>query len=267
MKTLPSVSRDAKQICDRVMLSLATCYKEFKPGSTTKDFIREVMDMVMQKDNPSVIDPVEILAQFLSPEETAKGIDWVATQPVGPMLISAAFCARARVSLNRGLQELTWINTADAMFWCGAANSRNGINAHMFKTMTQARAEGEARAMSESAKSGAIARSDAWQPIREFVFQYARRPEIKWDSRSHAADVIAKATLKFREEQDAFADTKEESTIVMQKARDPGKHRKGVVKVVRLPQIKAKSFVRTVDGWLKTMPDAVRLFPSSKTPR
>ena len=251
-----------------VMLNLAACYAELKPGSSTKDFINEVMELVKAKDNSSVVDPVEIVTQFFSPEETAKGRDWVATQPSGPMLISATFCARARASLNRGFEELTWSNTADAMFWCGVASSRTRIDEIIFKTEREARAEGEAKAMAVNAKSGAVARSHAWQPIREFAFQYARRPGVSWESRSHAADVIAKATLNFCREQEALADAKsEEIRILMQSARDAGKPYQGETKVARLPQIKTKSFVRTVDGWLKEMPDSTRLFPAAKVPR
>jgi hypothetical protein len=254
--------RSSKQMCDLAMLNLAACHAELRPGSTTKDFLREVMDMVAKYDSPSVVEPMEIVMQFLGPELREKGVDWVAGQPFAPILVSAAYCARARANLRSGFDELAWSNTADAMFWCGVANSGKRIGSLIFEVETEARAEGEAQAVSENGKSGAAARNDAWQPIREFALQYARRPGMKWDSRSHAAEVVAKATLTFCDEQAALADAKEAEIKVEQRAaREAGKTYQGDRKVIRLPKIKPKSFVRTVDGWLKEMPDAAQLFP------
>ncbi|WP_198118792.1 hypothetical protein [Massilia rhizosphaerae] len=258
--------RGVKQMCDLAILNLATCHAELRPGSTTKDFLREVMDMVAKHDSPSVVDPIGIIMQFLGAELRAKGVDWVAAQPFGPILVSAAYCVRARANIKSGFNELAWSNMADAMFWCGVANTSKGVGALISEVQTEARAEGEAQAASENAKSGAAARSDAWQPIREFALRYARRPGMKWDSRSHAAEVIAKATMEFCNEQKALADAKAaEIKVEKQKAREAGKAYQGDDKVTRLPNIKPKSFGRTVDGWLKDMPDAVNLFPSSRT--
>lgn len=223
-KKVQAPERGVKQMCDLAMLNLAACHAALKPGSTTTDFLREVMDMVARYDSPSVVDPIEIIMQFLAPELRAKGVAWVAEQPFGPILVSAAYCVRARASLKDGFNELAWSNTADAMFWCGVANSSKGVGALISKVHTEARAEGEAQAVSENAKSGAAARSDAWQPIREFALRYVRRPGMKWDSRSHAAEVVAKATLEFCNGRKALADAKAaEIKFEKQKAREAGR--------------------------------------------
>ncbi|MCS0612588.1 hypothetical protein NX783_07510 [Massilia kyonggiensis] len=142
--------RDVKQMCDLAMLNLAACHAALRPGSTTKDFLREVMDMVAKYDSPSVVDPIGIIMQFLAPELRAKGVDWVAGQPFGPILVSAAYCVRARANLKSGFNELAWSNAADAMFWCGVANTSKGVGALTFKVQIEGYAEGEAQAVSRT---------------------------------------------------------------------------------------------------------------------
>lgn len=205
MKALQQPPFNAKQMCDLAMLNLAECYAEIKPGSTVKNFLKEVMDVVKQRDNPAVVDPVEIVMQFFSPEETAKGLDWVATQPSGAMLISAAYCARAILGLGRESNELTWSNTANAMFWCGVANSRKRIDSLIVKVEVGARAEGEAQAISKKAKKGAAARNQSYEPFRAFSRQYIIQQDKKWSSRTQAANAIV-AAIKRREEYAALAD-------------------------------------------------------------
>lgn len=256
--------RDVEQMCEYVLLSLAVCTAELRPGSKLKDFSRDVVYNVTEYDNSAVVDPLEIVMQFIPPELRAKGVDWVAQQAFAPIFISATYCVRAQTNSVEGCKDLAWANTADAMFWCGVASAGRGIS----KIAAKSRAEGEAKVLSETAKSGGTARSDGWQPLREFAFARARRSEMKWASRSHAAEVIAKATFEFREEKMALAASMEtEIKIAKQSAREAGMPYQGDVKVTRLPKIKLKSFVRTVDTWLKEMPDAASLFPSARTPK
>lgn len=256
---------NALQKCDSVVRILAGLYHELKPDATKDIFMREVMLMVRSLDSASITDPIEIIMQFLSPELRLKGRDWVATQSFGPIMVSAAYCSRALTNHSGGFEDQSWSNATDAMFWCGVALARTRSDEAIYLAAMDGEAQGVTKAMAETARSGAQARSDAWQPIREFALQYARRPNARWSSRAHAAKAVAEAALTFCKEQDALANVEEECIKTEKlKARLEGRLYHGKSSVTRLPKIKPKSFERTVDLWLKQMPDAAALFPAKQ---
>ncbi|MTW14187.1 hypothetical protein GM658_26580 [Pseudoduganella eburnea] len=174
----PRPVRDVKQMCDLAILNLAACHAELKPGATVHDFLREVMEMVAKYDCPSVVNPIEIVMQFLTPDLQEKGVDWVTAQPFGPILISAAHCNRALASLKSGLRDLAWANTADAMYWSGVANTGKGVDALIYKSMAVVRAEGEAQAMSENAKSGATV--ELHRKLTHHPHKFASESDPRW---------------------------------------------------------------------------------------
>lgn len=253
--------RGVKGTCDLAILNLAVCHSRLLPGSTTEDFLNRVMNVVAARDQYNVVDPIEIIMQFLPESERAKGPDWVASQPVGPILVSAAYCVRALSDLKSGYKDLAWANTADAMFWCGVANSSKGMDEVIAIMKIAARKEGAAEVMTEKGKTGAQARSEAYRPLRDFVFDYARRPGAKWVSRSHAAGVITPKALEFYREHNALVQAR---TKAKEEARADGRSIEHSEDVALLPKIREDGFQRTVDGWLKEMPDATQLFPSNK---
>lgn len=222
---------DSMLLCDLALHMLAACHVKLKPESSAEDFYQKIVRLVKNDDNPSIVNPVEIVMQFLSDDLRAKGVDWVAKFPAGPMLISVAYCVRAKASFEKRLTELAWSNTAQAMFWCSVANSFKRIDEIILVVEADAHAKGQAQAVSKIGKSGAVARSENMEPLREFVRNFARQSDMNWSSRNHAATAITRELGKFCEERCA---------------------RTGV-KVV-CPTL------RTVDKWLKEMPDAVSLF-------
>lgn len=223
------------QLCDLALHMLAACHVELRPGSTAEEFHLKTMALVKRYDDPSIVDPVEIVMQFVSDELRAKGAEWIATYPPGPMLISAAYCVRAQISFRGGFSELAWSNTAQAMFWCSVASASKRIDAIILEATKGARADGEAQANSNKGRLGAEKRSQAYEPLREIAREHVRRPDVKWSSRSHAVRAVMRELQRFCED-------------------------KVVVGEVHLaPPISA-----TVDKWLREMPDAASLFPSKK---
>lgn len=227
---------DVMPQCQLALRMLADCYIKLKPGSTNRDFFLEIVDWVEKYDSPSVDNPDEIVKQFLRPELDEKVLCWLAQQVVGPILISVAYCVRARRNYQLGFHEVAWSDTANAMYWCGVARTANGIDALMLKTRTEARAEGAAQAISNKGKSGAAKRSKGFEPLRERARQCALLPNKKWSSRTQAANVITKELLKYCEEQAVLAEVK---------MRPPA--------------------CRTVYEWLGEIPEATFLFPSKKS--
>ncbi|WP_209806030.1 hypothetical protein [Cupriavidus sp. AcVe19-6a] len=210
--------------------NLSNCYAGLKPGRQVIDFIPDVLNVVGGKDDPSVETPVEIIMQFVSEADKAKGPDWIARSPNGSLIISCAYCLRALGSMKSGDLNLAWSYMADARYWCGVAISGKGINEAREQTIMEA----SAKALATKAKSGAEARSKTYEPVRERVYQLARerKPGSGWRSRTHAVNAI-------RKEAHAFS-------------------------VESGPELKQESLSRTLDGWLAKMPDAAALFPSRK---
>lgn len=222
--------------CQVALSMLADCYIVLKPGSTTDDFCLEIVDWVKKYDNQSVVDPNEIIRQFLRPELDEDALSWLAQQVVGPILVSVAYCDRAIRNYELGFHDVAWSDTANAMYWCGMAITANGIDLLLLKTKAEALAEGAAHAISNKGKTGAAKRDEGFEPLRKHARQYALLPNKIWSSRTQAAMVIAEELRKYCEEQAALAEVK---------MRPPTQ--------------------RTVYEWLKEIPDATFLFSSKKS--
>lgn len=222
--------------CQIALSMLADCYIVLKPGSTTDDFLLEIVAWVKKYDNQSVVDPNEIIRQFLRPELDEDALSWLGQQLVGPILVSVAYCKRAMLNYQLGVHEVAWADTATAMFWCGMAVTANGIDLLMLKTKTEAYVDGAAQAISNKGKAGAAKRDEGFEPLRKHARQQALLPNKSWSSRTHAAQVIAIELQKFCEEQPALAEVK---------MRPPA--------------------WRTVYEWLREIPDATFPFSSKKS--
>lgn len=222
--------------CQIALRMLADCYMVLKPRSTTDDFFLEIVDWVRKYDDPSVVDPNEIIRQFLRPELDEDALSWLTQQVVRPILVSVAYCERAKRNYQSRYHEVAWADTANAMFWCGMAVTANGIDLLMLKTKAEASADGAAHAISNKGKAGAAKRNQGFEPLRERTRHYALLPNKNWSSRTQAAHVIAKQLLKYCEEQVALTGVK-----------------------------MSPPAWRTVYEWLREIPDATFLFSSKKS--
>ena len=67
------------------------------PGET---FIEKVLEPLPRLDSRETDQPLEILLQYATDEEKAKGNDAIARSPAGPILLSATYYFRAMLSVS-----------------------------------------------------------------------------------------------------------------------------------------------------------------------
>lgn len=190
------------------------------------------MAVVVNRDDTTVEDPLEILMLFASDSDKLKGSDWVASSPYGAIIISCVYCIRAHNALAAGYKELAWSYMADARYWCGTSIASKGINSAYEQTVTETRSNAFGEALSVRAKSGSLGRNQAYKPLREYAYQLAheKRPVGGWRSRSHAVRNIKNDVFNFSQKQG--------------------------------PKLKPDSLEKTVDKWLAEMPDTTNIFPN-----
>lgn len=207
--------------------NISNCYVALNPGRQLVDFIPDILTVVGARDDPSAETPLEIIMQFASPADKAKGEDAIASSPNGALIVSCTYCLRAMRAMKSGELDLAWSYMADARYWSGVAICGKGIA----DARELASAEISTEVLAAKARSGAQARNAAYGPVRERAYQLARerRPASGWRSRSHAVKVISNEAHQFS--------------------------------LVNGPALKEESLSKTLDGWLKDMPDASTLFP------
>lgn len=145
--------------------------------------------------------------------------------PVAPILISIAYCAEAREHHNAERFDHAWSAMAEANYWCGVSMAGKGI--------PDARAQTIIAARKQTAAKGGESRREKYKPIIEEAYRLAREmspPKNGWKSRSQAGKAIRPAVEKFAGERD-----------------------------IKLTENQA---LKTIDGWLREMPDANKLFPT-----
>jgi hypothetical protein len=233
---------DFARFADITLSNLGNCYSTLKPGAQAEDFIREILNIVGIMDDPAVETPIEIIMQFVSASDKAKGPEWIASSPYGSLIVSCAYCLRAMRASKAGNQELAWSYMADARYWCGVSISSKGIAGAQELTRRQATDE----ALVKQGQSGADARNETYNLLRQYVYEQARKPGKSWQSRSYAAEVISKAALTYIREEKASAEAE------------------GRPSKLPLPRSE-QGFKRTVDSWLRDMPDALSLFPAKNS--
>jgi hypothetical protein len=233
---------DFARFADITLSNLGNCYSTLKPGAKTEDFIREILNVVGTMDDPAVESPIEIMMQFVSASDKARGPNWVASSPYGSLIVSCVYCLRAMRASTAGNQGLAWSYMADARYWCGVSVSSKGIAGAQELTREQA----ADKALMRQAQAGAEARNETFNLLRQYIYEQARKPGSCWQSRSHAAEVISKMALTCIREEKALAEAEGRSS--------------------KLPMPRSEQgFRRTVDSWLKDMPDALSLFPAKKS--
>lgn len=220
MKRSPQI----RECIDLTLDALAQCHAELKQTEPSLSFMTDVLIPVRQHDDERVVAPLEIVTQFLSDADKPNAAVKMAKSPVSPILVSAALCFRSLKAEMRGDIELAWRYLADARYWNGVVQASRGLDVAHDKTVLLASAE----ARKENAESGARARDKLFETLREYAHELARTPPPGgWRSRHHAVSVIAPRVLARSESQGS-------------KMKGDGE--------------------RTVDTWLKAMPDAPTLF-------
>jgi hypothetical protein len=147
------------------------------------------------------------------------------------MVISCAYCIQAINENTNGNNELSWLYLAEARYWCGSMNTTRGIERIRDITISETR--------KANARKGGIGSNARFDPLKTEAYRLVRekRPSPNgWKSRSHAVRSIINELA-------AYA-TKNE-----------------------LEELSAEQAPRTIDGWLKNMPDAFVYFPAKKASR
>jgi hypothetical protein len=147
------------------------------------------------------------------------------------LLISCAYCVQALNENTNGNNELSWLYLAEARYWCGSMNAGRGIEKIRDITISETR--------KDTARKGGIGSNARFDPLKTEAYRLVRekRPSPNgWKSRSHAVRSIINELA-------AYA-TKNE-----------------------LEELSAEQAPRTIDGWLKNMPDAFVYFPAKKASR
>lgn len=223
---------DFTQFANITLANLASCYTNLKLGTQAEDFIREILNVVGTMDDPAVENPIEIIMQFVSSSDKAKGPDWIASSPYGAIIVSCTYCLRAIGAFKAGRQNLAWSYMADARYWCGVSISSKGLAKAYEHTVLTTSDKAAAEAIQSKAMAGAKGRDKLYEPVREFVYQRVRSRERKWNSMNQAAQLIVNPALEFMAE--------------------------NCKKIKKIPS--KESFEKRIKVWLGRMDDAGLLF-------
>ncbi|MBR8653160.1 hypothetical protein KDH83_07510 [Achromobacter sp. Marseille-Q0513] len=190
------------------------------------EFIEDVLKPLPRLDRRETDQPLEILLQCATDQEKAKDYDASARSPVSPILLSATYYFRAMHARDTSHPDAAWSYLVEAWYWCGVAMAGKGLQVAL-----QQAADGVKRDM---AASGAKKRSERFQPLRDLACDLARNsaPPSGCSSRNHAVQVVNPKVLE-------LADSA------------------GI-------KVSLKQIERTIDDWLKALPDAAQLFSKRK---
>lgn len=243
---------DVKTFHDITLQNLWTCYLKLTPDATQERFVAEILNKVNEHDHPGIDDPMGILKAISSEEDLEKGDDWLATSPIGTIIVSCAYCLRATRALRYGNSEVAWSYMADARYWCGAAIADKGIG----EVIEQTRAS----ALTAAAKRANEARQHAYDIYRRMAWRLARqkRPPLRgWQALDHAVTSIREPFLQFVAAVVAANERRAERNKSLPKHQ--------AKKPVVVP--KTASIEKRLEEWLGKMPDRDQLFPRTKAGR
>lgn len=239
-----SKKQDPVHLIQATLAELRRCYEYHKPSAQPTDFYQRIQVVVAMQDDPAVEMPEEIILQFLSNKE--KGKDWIEKSPLNSIIVSCVYCLRATKALKAGVLNLAWSYVADARYWCGVSLAMMGVREAYEQTVVSTTEKASIQALSAKGEAGARAQQVPYDRLREYVYAEARKPEVRWTSRSHAARVISKKAMTYVDD--------EEANALAEGRKSP------------FPKIKSvASLKRTLEEiWLKEMPDASALFARQK---
>jgi hypothetical protein len=212
-------------VCDMNLINLCHAYLKFRPENTETDFANAFVVPYMQA--PSTRGE-GCLAQLREAMRNDPNGDF----SLASLLTSAAYTAEAVHAVGTKEYQKAWICLSEARYWCGNFVAVPGLDDVRTKTINKT----ISATHSNMSTAGGLTRSEnMYGAVKEEAYRLARskRPPVKgWQSRSHAVRTIAEDVKRFAE-----------------KIGHP------------LSQTNGDD---TIDGWLKDMPDADKLFPNRK---
>lgn len=229
-------------------LTLVTCYKMLKHDEPAGNFIKAIQTFVETILDPSIESPWEIIMQFFAGIANMKSVDEIARSAIGPVIVGSVHVVRARRAMESNDLDLAWSYIADARHWCGISVCDRDVEIGLPQVINTEREKASAETLTSQGKAGVEAQEVVRERLRAYVYEEARRREDRWESRTHAVRVISKKAINFVHEEQA-------------KAQSEGRKS-------QLPKIRGSlaNFERTVDSWLRGMPDALSLF-AAKNPK
>ncbi|NKJ47189.1 hypothetical protein CIC12_10630 [Burkholderia sp. SG-MS1] len=243
---------DVQALFNITIENLYTCFAKVVPDATQQRFVAEILERVNACDHPGIDDPVGILKLVASEYDLQKGDEWIATSPIGTIIVSCAYALRASRAQRHGDVEIAWSYMADARFWSGAAIADKGIGEVIEQTRASTRVD--------SAKLGNDGRNRAYNIYRRMAWRLVRqkRPQQRgWQSVRHAAETIRKPFLQFVEAVASANARREERNKTLPRGQ--------AKKLVVIP--KTATIERRLRDWFAEMPDRGQLFPPAKTGR
>ncbi|MDR5794489.1 hypothetical protein QCE49_13995 [Caballeronia sp. LZ008] len=174
---------------------LSNCYKHYVPGASDEDFLSEIVEVVVNGDDPSVDDPKAIVLRLARPSDESLPRERVIESPVAAVIASCVFLSRAGKAIGNCENELAWRYLADASYWCGVAHTGIAVEPMFRRTVEETKAQTK----KEHSRSGGQKRSAKWQPARDFAYSLIRNSgrKTKWPSRKNAAESIESAVAQF----------------------------------------------------------------------
>jgi len=169
--------------------------------------------------------PIDILLAVVPRDVAKKGEDEVAHFPLGMVILSTIYALNARAAWVDSRPDLAWSFLADARYWCGGEVGKNGISAVYDKSLKAAR--------QAQAKAGGDGKSKRYDSLKETAYELVRSEALSsgaWPSRRQAVLAV----------KDKIVELSTSSDIKLNLSADQAE--------------------KTVDGWLKVMPDADKLF-------
>jgi hypothetical protein len=203
--------------------NLYAAYKSVKRSEVPwQRFVEQVLGPVAKCDLGETDRPLDILQQYLSDEDRAKGPEFVSRSSIGPIALSATYFFRADRARKEGHTDHAWSYLADARYWCGVALSQKGVDA-AFQLV-----------QGDLSRSGGKGRAASFEPIKLYAFGLVKseKPSGGWQSRSQAVKKIKDKVLAY--------------------AKTQGKSMSG------------DQAMKTIDGWLGSMPEKDQHFPKRK---
>ncbi|WP_417276607.1 hypothetical protein [Castellaniella sp.] len=188
------------------------------------EFDKEILRPIRNQQFSPNTEPIDILVRLLPHIANEKGVAYLASSSIGPILLSATYAVSAYRESLEGNADLAWSCLADARYWCGVQFAKDGMSA-LFKPAVE-------EAKRKQAMSGGKARASRYDPIKQFAYDQVRSRSLHnggWKSRNEAVQKIKDAVLK-----------------------------RSVEEKINLVPTQA---TKTIDKWLKEMPDADTLFP------
>lgn len=211
--------------CNEISYYLSKRYATF-PGKTKMDFITDACPRIQAMDDGTTDEPRALLDLLLKSDDPDVPLAELPSDPMFPLVLSAAFLLRAMTAARDGQDERGWNYLADAAYWCGLAQAGRHAALVQAEAVSNANKAKSKKAVNQRHEPERQTMEFAWQRVRELC------PEGGWKPRVDAARKIQKEVADFAQARG----------WIMVQGRQ----------------------IELIDKWLSDMPDAHRLFPSQR---